>query len=156
MKRGFTYIELLIVIAVLGLLAALFVNTTAGSGKKARDARRQSDLKQYQTALEVYASKSGGFYPSYPIVAGENAATTLCTTLGQTNCPNDPLISSQANRYYRFQSNGTGAASATGTQYLIWGQLENTTGYWVVCSNGKSGIVATVSNSAFGECATGL
>ncbi len=53
-KKGFTLIELLVVVAIMGMLAALAVVSLNNARQRARDARRVSDIKQIQTALELY------------------------------------------------------------------------------------------------------
>jgi general secretion pathway protein G len=53
-RKGFTLIELLVVIAIIGLLSTLAVVALTGARAKARDARRLSDVKQIQTALDLY------------------------------------------------------------------------------------------------------
>jgi len=53
-KKGFTLIELLVVVAIMGMLAALAVVALNNARQRARDARRVSDIKQIQTALELY------------------------------------------------------------------------------------------------------
>ncbi len=53
-KKGFTLIELLVVVAIMGLLAALAVIALNTARARARDARRVSDIKQIQTALELF------------------------------------------------------------------------------------------------------
>lgn len=65
-KRGFTLIELLVVIAIIGLLSTLAVVALNSARQKARDAKRVADIKQVQTALELYFNDntaSGGGYP---------------------------------------------------------------------------------------------
>ena len=54
MKRGFTLVELLVVIAIIALLSTLSVVALNSARAKARDARRQSDIKQIRTALDMY------------------------------------------------------------------------------------------------------
>jgi len=51
---GFTLIELLVVIAIIGLLSTLAIIALTNARLKSRDARRVSDIKQVQTALELY------------------------------------------------------------------------------------------------------
>ena len=63
-KKGFTLIELLVVIAIIGLLATLSVIALNTARVKARDARRVSDIKQIQTALEMYFDSNNGNYPA--------------------------------------------------------------------------------------------
>ena len=65
-RKGFTLIELLVVIAIIGLLSTLAVTALGGARKKARDARRLSDVKQIQTSLELYYSDNS----SYPDDSG--------------------------------------------------------------------------------------
>jgi len=67
-KKGFTLIELLIVIAIIGLLSTLAVVALGSARVKARDSKRLADLKQVQTALELYYSENN----SYPAGSGIN------------------------------------------------------------------------------------
>jgi len=53
-KKGFTLIELLVVIAIIGILASVVLASLNSARKKSRDARRVSDIKQIQLALELY------------------------------------------------------------------------------------------------------
>ncbi|MDP2684011.1 MAG: prepilin-type N-terminal cleavage/methylation domain-containing protein [bacterium] len=65
-KKGFTLIELLVVIAIIGLLSTLAVVALSSAREKARDSKRLSDLKQIQTALELYYTDNS----AYPVSAG--------------------------------------------------------------------------------------
>lgn len=60
-KKGFTLIELLIVIAIIGVLATLLMVNFIGVRQRARDAQRKSDLRQIQSALEIYRSDQGSY-----------------------------------------------------------------------------------------------
>ena len=68
-NRGFTLVELLVVIAIIGLLSTLAVVALQGARVKSRDAKRVADIKQVQTALELFASERG----IYPATAGADA-----------------------------------------------------------------------------------
>lgn len=68
-NKGFTLIELLVVIAVIGILAAVVLASLNSARGKARDTRRISDLKQIQTALELYHTDNGS-YPSTGVPVG--------------------------------------------------------------------------------------
>lgn len=80
-KKGFTLIELLVVIAILGLLATLALVSLGSARGKARDARRLSDIKQIQTALEMTYQVSS-LYPA------TLADTTFLTYMKKV--PTDP------------------------------------------------------------------
>ena len=64
-QRGFTIVELLIVIVVIGILAAIVITSFSGVQAKARDTERQTDVKSLSTQLEAYyAGDVGkGTYP---------------------------------------------------------------------------------------------
>ncbi len=62
-KKGFTLIELLVVIAIIGLLSTLAVVALSSARTKARDAKRTADMKQVQTAMELYYNTNSA-YPS--------------------------------------------------------------------------------------------
>jgi len=65
-KKGFTLIELLVVVAIMGLLASLAIVSLNTARARARDARRVADVKQIQTALELYYMDNYK-YPAEPI-----------------------------------------------------------------------------------------
>lgn len=62
-NRGFTLIELLVVIAIIGILSTLLMSNFIGVRQRARDAQRKSDVRQIQSALELYRADVGS-YPS--------------------------------------------------------------------------------------------
>lgn len=60
-KSAFTLIELLVVIAIIGLLATISVVTLSNARGRARDVRRVADIKQVQTALELFFNDQGRY-----------------------------------------------------------------------------------------------
>ena len=56
---GFTIVELLIAIVVIGIIGALVLNTFAGSQAKARDARRAADMRTIRTLILSYDTVEG-------------------------------------------------------------------------------------------------
>jgi prepilin-type N-terminal cleavage/methylation domain-containing protein len=64
MKKGFTLLELLVVIGIMAILIALGTTSYSTAQKKARDAKRKGDLKAIQNGLEQYYSICGYVYPT--------------------------------------------------------------------------------------------
>lgn len=147
-KRGFTIIELLMVMAIIGVLSTFGVFSYNSVRKTARDTKRKSELRQYQNAVEVYGVKHDNTYPVY---SGAISEGNLCNTsnLNLPSCPKDPQTPSKD---YVYQ----GVASS----YVLWAELEKqevigSTNYFVICSNGQNGIALDADMPpALGVCPT--
>jgi prepilin-type N-terminal cleavage/methylation domain-containing protein len=115
--KGFTIVELLIVIVVIGILALLVITTYSGIQAKARNAKRQSDIKAVQTQLEAFYSQNS-YYPS---LTDMNSSAWLATNMKSldTNALIDPSSPTQSTQL---------ASSPTAKQYS----------YQVTDSNGNS------------------
>jgi prepilin-type N-terminal cleavage/methylation domain-containing protein len=136
--KGFTLIELLVVIAIIGILSSIVLAAVNTAEEKSRDARREEDLSQLQTALEDYANDHNGAYPpgsGIPIAeancpaskvsaagwqssSGYTGATAWIPNLAPTyipTLPGDPQVNSSSEwTCYTYFSN------STGTGYFIW------------------------------------
>jgi prepilin-type N-terminal cleavage/methylation domain-containing protein len=156
MKKGFTLVELLVVIALIGLLSSIALISFTGVQKQSRDVQRKSDIKQYQLALESFANKNSGLYPQRMTTADLSyLANPLCTYLSMTSCPTDPREPKDNTFIYHYQSDGSLSDGTVGaTKYVLWGKVENvsTVTYWIVCSNGKSSQTATGIPPTGGVC----
>ena len=60
-QQGFTIIELLIVIAIIGILAGLVLNNFQGAQAKARDTQRRADINAIHGKLEEYYNNNNGY-----------------------------------------------------------------------------------------------
>src|SRR5690349_14633643 len=67
-RRGFTLIELMVVIGIIALLSTIVLVTLNVARAKTRDISRIRELKEMETALAIYYSK----YLTYPITNGAN------------------------------------------------------------------------------------
>ena len=82
-SKGFTLIELLVVIAIIGLLSTLAVVALNSARQRSRDAKRVSDIRQIQTALELAFSEVNN-YPTAasPTTLGTASTDVLCNNAG--------------------------------------------------------------------------
>lgn len=92
-KKGFTLIELLVVVAIIGLLATLSIVALNNARARARDARRVADVKQIQTALELYYNDQGTYPPAVTvntaIATGTNPLVTYMAIVPKNPTPID-------------------------------------------------------------------
>ena len=135
-KRGFTLVELLVVVAIIGLMAAVALVALNSARMKARDARRVADIRQVQTALEMYYMDAN-IYPSGTLLIGTTSGAGSCldnagwtATCGGTiymartpsnPAPTDDGTCGSAVSYYYTQK-------ASGASYTIGYCLGATTG----------------------------
>lgn len=128
MNKGFTLVEMLVVVAMVGVLSTVVIIQFTGAQKHARDTKRKEDAVQYQTALEIYANNHAN---KYPLGTSVVELTSICTSLGISNCPADPTQTGNNNYKYR--------GDATGNAYVLFVTTEDPLNRWVICSNGNKG-----------------
>ena len=63
LRNGFTLVEVLIVIGVLAVLAALLIPTLGGARSMARSVECRNNLRQWSVALITYSKDCGGYIP---------------------------------------------------------------------------------------------
>ncbi len=76
-ESGFTLVELLVVMLILGLLAAIAIPSFFNQRDKARDADAKSSARTAQTAIETYATDHNGSYLNADPGALQNIEPTL-------------------------------------------------------------------------------
>jgi general secretion pathway protein G len=64
-KRGFSIVELMIVVAVLGILAAIVVPHFQSHATRAKEAVAKDSLRILRSAIELYTTQHGGVPPGY-------------------------------------------------------------------------------------------
>jgi len=88
-KKGFTIVELLIVIVVIGILATLVITAYSGIQQKARNSKRQTDVNALQTALEGFHTDKG-YYPSLTDMNNPNFISQLKIDANALVDPSNP------------------------------------------------------------------
>ena len=92
---GFTLIELIITITLIGILSTIIAVSMVNPPKMARDAKRKSDLELIRSGLEIYSSDCGS-YPAtalFPLPSSTSLSGTTGTCSGNkyiTTVPVDP------------------------------------------------------------------
>jgi len=130
-RRGFSLIELLVVITIIALLIGVATVSYTKAQQKGRDGRRKSDLKAIQQALELYFQQNGKYPPNPPTAPDDGIG--FCATLSNSSytiyvrdvlqpshiskVPSDPTVASTSDYLYYKITNST---------YRLFSILENT------------------------------
>jgi prepilin-type N-terminal cleavage/methylation domain-containing protein len=136
-QRGFTIVELLIAIVVIGILAGIVIVSYSGVQLQAQNLRRKDNLKAVEAQLEEYALHNGGVYPATTANTAANWKTVDVRT--DANCFNgssqadwipglDSLPQSTPNTGSASGVNGNSGCylyASNGTQYVLsaWNML---------------------------------
>jgi general secretion pathway protein G len=119
-QKGFSLLELLVVISIIVILITIGLTSFTTAQKKGRDAKRKSDIKEVQTALEQYYSVCSF---GYPTPAGSTFYTSIiCTSPSvavMPTVPSDP----RSTPYYCGPT--PAASNCTSSSYTICAMLES-------------------------------
>ena len=141
-RKGFTLIELLVVISIIGLLAAAGLATFSSAQKRARDAKRKSDIKAIETALQSWYTVYGSYtqpeewWSDCSTGATSTASCDTGTDWGansdlrdlvpdyMTELPLDPLNNTTYRYSYEPWNAGEGGYGPAGQAYDLCAPLE--------------------------------
>ena len=130
-SSGFTLIEMLGVVAIIGVLAAIVLVSLQNARMNARDAQRLKDMDTVQGALEVYFRDQGS-YPATSNNGAWNALNVLVSNGYITQLPNDPQntigtgqtwVWTNQHTYY-YWGPGVPATGCSYINYVLWYRLE--------------------------------
>lgn len=127
-RRGFTIVELLIVIVVIAILAAITIVAYNGIQARARDAERQTDIAAMRKAIEAYYVD----HSTYPYHVDFTGNTAAKATWAKTNLMgvNDGVLINPAAPSGTLNSWTAGGTGITSAQYTYYSYKDTTT----ICS----------------------
>jgi len=140
-KKGFTLIEILMVVLVVGILGAIIISRLVGASRKGREAALRADLQRIRVAIEYFESNTGALPPRLsdilapsgaaisadkdgrgrPVDRDEYKGPYLIT--GDGSLPKDPVTGAADWNYDRITGDVHSSSTATalnGTPYSTW------------------------------------
>lgn len=111
-RRGFTLLELLVVITIIAILIGLASVSYSTAQRKGRNAKRRGDMKAVQNAFEQYYAQNGSVYSS------SGSCATITSSL-PSGLPTDPKNVAPYTYSY---------SCPDATQYCVCAYLETETG----------------------------
>lgn len=155
--KAFTLVELMVVIAIIGILSTIVSVNLSGAQKKSRDSRRIADLQALNSSLKMYYEDKD----SYPDADVDNSDSNKYCTIGdkwddnQTIClgeiqtlgfvstlPTDPLSSSK----YEYRKDDTNDVK----KVILHATLEK-----ITASSAGSNLFSDTGNDSSPRCNTG-
>src|SRR3990172_228272 len=108
LRLGFTLLELLVVITIIGLLASVGLASYSRAQARARDARRQSDLTTVRNSLEIYYAENNSYVSTSDIWRDASEALSVLDPIYIRGLPDDPGGAGSVPYRYTSVSNGQG------------------------------------------------
>ncbi len=146
-ERGFTLIELMIVVAIIAILAGILIPNFVNARAQAQTAACESNLRSIATALELYYADN----QVYPTAAGVSVSQALLTAGNGVaylnNTPKDPAATT-ATATYSLTTNAQSGATPAGYTITCPGTHVGSTLAKLQSAGGASGSVCGTACTA--------
>ncbi|MDD5639229.1 MAG: SUMF1/EgtB/PvdO family nonheme iron enzyme [Candidatus Pacebacteria bacterium] len=109
---SFTLIELLIVIAIIGILAGILIVSMRSATDSANDARRKADISSINKAIMAYGTQHNGIYPIQATECTIGGGTAPCNVLASEMAELLPVLPTDptSGKYYKYFTNTDGSS----------------------------------------------
>ena len=155
-QLGFTLIELMVVVAIVGVLMAAGIVAFSGAQRNSRDAKRRSDIDAIAKAMEQDYQNTGRYYlvgrPFPTITTGWNDAyqlTNLQAFFPERRLPTDPI--NQPPYYYTMASINNTWSTGNPPRFCVAARLETANGNCTGQSYPEP-YAGDINVPAFGRC----
>lgn len=163
-KKGFTLIELMIVVAIIGILAAIAIPNFLRFQLRAKSSEGKTNIAAIRTAQESYAAEFNGYVSSnvtIPATVPSTAKVTFTPTNGFVSLGWAP----EGNVYFNYQVTATTAGNAytVGAQAnidgvganQIWGYKKPAGTTYAATANGCASSYTALADNTVGPCSAG-
>lgn len=126
-RRGFSLIELVVVLSILAILAGVLVPRLASHIRSSRDARRLADIETVREAIEQYQLDRGAFPPAntnsafggWDVSNDGDFIRVLCDYGYLEEMPRDPINDETYQYRYYVYPPGSYGCRGTGSYYVL-------------------------------------